>query len=602
MPALVATLKSGWSRDSDREVSGVSDSRLAVLKIGSSVLADVSAVPRAVHEVYRQVQSGEKVVVVVSALAGETDRLFRMVGLLDDNAEPHRVAEFVGTGEKQSALLLAIALDRVGITAHVVDPSEISFVADGTPHDADPVDLDRAALDRFLSNNQVIILPGFFANDKCERTVLLGRGGSDDTAMFVAKKLGATCRLVKDVDGIFERDPALPGPAPRRFETITWQDARCVAGKLVQPKAIEFAAANQMHFEVSSLSTTGGTTVGFGPTQLSENAHTANGPLRVALFGAGTVGHGVYHSLVSNPQLFEIVGIAVRRPEKYQHTLPRDLLTDDVEAILGRNPDIVVELMGGNMSAMDVITHGLMNNSDVVTANKAVMAAHGTEFEELAQRYGRLLRYSASVGGSLPAIESIRRISALAPVSVIEGVLNGTCNFVLDHLASGWTLEDAVCEAQRLGYAENDPMQDLNGQDSAEKLRILARIAFGVNLTESDVSLTGISDITTDDATNARNHGQEIRLIARCVKSLDRCTATVSPRHLESNDHLATVRGANNMLRLVLEGGETIIITGKGAGRWPTSESVFADIMDIYRYRVTLPSSVGSGAERQSHM
>jgi len=564
----------------------MNNSPIIVMKFGSSILADADSVPRAVHAIYRHVQRGERVIAVVSALEGETDQLLGMIDKLDADADPYRIASFVGTGETKSALLLSIALERVGLTTQLLSPEGIGLMAEGVPLDSDPCQVDVNLLQQCMSVCQVAVLPGFIACDEQGRTVLLGRGGSDDTALFVAQQLKAGCRLVKDMDGIFERDPSEPGPTPSRFKTITWTDALKVAGKLVQPKAIHFAQQHQMNFEVASIGTSGGTRVGPGPTCLAEDAHPDNGPLRVALFGAGTVGYGVYRALAAHPDRFEIVGIAVNDLNKDREELPRALLTNDVTALLGQRTDITIELMGGLGTARDVITHALSNGRDVVTANKELMADESEVLEELAHRNGLLLKCSASVGGGLPAIESIKRISKSAPVKSIEGVLNGTCNFILDHLAAGWNFDRAVKAAQDKGFAEADPSFDLSGQDAASKIRILARTAFGANLLNSDVTCQGIEDISTKIAQEARENDLEIRLVARCWKDNGEVFAEVLPRELPAEHPLAQVRGESNMLRLELESGEELLVSGKGAGRWPTSESVFADLMEIYRYRM----------------
>ncbi len=556
------------------------------MKFGSSIFAGIDSIPRAVHAIYRHVQQGERVIAVVSALAGETDQLLGMVDQLDKGADPYRIASFVGTGETKSALLLSIALERVGLTTQLLSPEGIGLMAEGPPLDSDPYKIDTGAVQNYLNSCQVAILPGFIACDTQGRTVLLGRGGSDDTALFVAQQLKASCRLVKDVDGIFERDPGVPGPAPRRFETISWPEALKVAGKLVQPKAILFAEKHQMSFEVASIGTTGGTLVGPGPTRLAQVAHPDNAPLRVALFGAGTVGYGVYRALAAHPERFEVVGIAVSDLNKDREALPSVLLTDDVASLFDQNADLTVELMGGSEPARGVITHALNNGQDVVTANKELMANESEKLEELAHRNGLLLKCSASVGGGLPAIESIRRISENTPVKSIEGVLNGTCNFILDHLAGGWDFDKAVKAAQAKGFTGADPSNDLTGRDAVSKIRILAWTAFGTNLPETGVTRQGIENISTESAQNARAAGREIRLVARCWKEDGKVLAEVLPRELPAEHPLAQVRDESNRLRLELESGEEILVSGKGAGRWPTSESVFADLMEIFHYRI----------------
>ena len=183
-----------------------------VLKLGGSVLADEAALPVAVHEVYRWRREGFGVVAVVSALAGETDALLARAP--DRDAAPHAVAALAALGELRSAALLGAQLQAAGLAARVLQPAALRFRAQGDPLDAQPVALDVRPLRSALRDGAVAVVPGFFAHDAEGRAVLLGRGGSDLSALFVAARLGARCRLVKDVDGLFTADPAAPGPTP----------------------------------------------------------------------------------------------------------------------------------------------------------------------------------------------------------------------------------------------------------------------------------------------------------------------------------------------------------------------------------------------------
>lgn len=250
----------------------MNSSGIVVLKFGSSVFVNSQCMPVAVKEISRHIERGEKVVAVVSALAGETDRLFRMILDLDSAADDYLIAEFVGTGERQSTILLTVALRRAGLCAQSVDPLDIGLAADGAILDSAPVSLDRDAFMSRLASSDVIVVPGYVARNNSGQTVLLGRGGSDDTALFLAKGLGAKCRLIKDVDGIFEWDPAAQRPAPRRFSRIRWADALSVANELVQDKAIRFAERHSMSFEIAALGSDRGSEVGPGPTTLESRA------------------------------------------------------------------------------------------------------------------------------------------------------------------------------------------------------------------------------------------------------------------------------------------------------------------------------------------
>ena len=196
--------------------------RLIVLKLGGSVLESEASLPRAVHEIYRWRRDGFAVVAVVSAFAGETDRLLERARSLGAAAASSAAA--AATGELTSAALLGAALDRAGVPACVLTPAALALRADGDPLEADPVALESARLEAVLEREGVAVVPGFAGIDARGRTVLLGRGGSDLSALFLAHALGARCRLLKDVDGLYEWDPARPGPRPRRYATAKWDE------------------------------------------------------------------------------------------------------------------------------------------------------------------------------------------------------------------------------------------------------------------------------------------------------------------------------------------------------------------------------------------
>lgn len=565
----------------------MSQSSIVVLKLGSSVLPDATHFPAVVHEIYRHVRRGQRVVAVVSAVGGATNRMLADSRTVNDAPEPHALAELLGLGERESALLLALALDRAGIPAIRLGPEACGLVAAGDPLDSDPCAIDADALHAALADHAVAVVPGFIALDAQGRSVLLGRGGSDLSALFIADALGADCRLIKDVDGIYERDPAAATVRPRRFTAISWQDALGVAGRLVQPKAIGFAAERRLAFDVAALGAAHATRVGPGPSTL----HASQPPgrrLRVALFGAGTVGYGVYRLLAAHPEHFEVVGVAVRGLDTPRPAdLPRALLTDDPWALLERPADLVVELLGGEEPATALIARALEAGRDVVTANKPVVAEHGALLEDLAERHGRRLAYSASVGGSLPALELARAAAAQGQPRALEGVLNGTCNYILDRVAAGATFAEALAEAQKLGYAEADPAQDLSGDDAAAKLRILARAAFGAELGREAVRVAGIVGLDAAGVCDDAAGGRATRLVAGCRLGGTVLASEVGPRSVPASGALAQVRGEWNLLRIELEDGTERVARGKGAGRWPTAEAVFADIMDAWRAAAT---------------
>lgn len=249
-----------------------------VLKFGGSVLRDELHVRAAAEEVARFVREGHRVIAVVSALEGTTDALLSRARAYADKPHEFATAQLLATGELTSAALLGLALDTLGVRVETPDASGVGLRTEGDPLDASPLLLDTAAVGEALRRVHAIVVPGFVGKDDHNRTTLLGRGGSDLTALFVAQQLGAGCRLVKDVDGLYEWDPARPGPQPRRFASLHWDGALNLDGAIVQHKAVRWARDHRLAFEVGSLGATHVTRVGdldaeFAPE--TESVHAA---------------------------------------------------------------------------------------------------------------------------------------------------------------------------------------------------------------------------------------------------------------------------------------------------------------------------------------
>lgn len=236
-----------------------------ILKFGSSVLANAQSLPSVADDIARAAAGGAEVVAVVSAFAGVTDGLIRRAESVGGAVDPYAYAALVGSGELESASMLALTLAAEGRPARLLTPEQFTLRARGNPLDAEPHDFDREQLTRALDDTRIAIVPGFIAHDERNRTLLLGRGGSDYTALFLAARLGGRCRLVKDVDGLYERDPAEPGPPPRRYRAVDWSEALRVAGRLVQPKTIRFAESLALELEVGCIGGDEGTLIGPGP-------------------------------------------------------------------------------------------------------------------------------------------------------------------------------------------------------------------------------------------------------------------------------------------------------------------------------------------------
>jgi homoserine dehydrogenase len=412
----------------------------------------------------------------------------------------------------------------------------------------------------------------------------LGRGGSDLSALFLARQLNARCRLIKDVDGIYNDDPTTNGNA-KRFDEINFADALAIAGKVVQRKAIAFGRKTGASFEVAALGESYATIVGSHRSVLSsKNSPTA--PLRVGLLGLGTVGLGVFQELWKYPNLFDVTGIAVRRPELHLDHAPAKLLTRDCWDVID-DVDVVVELIGGSDPAGDLVNAALAAGKPVVTANKLLLAG------DARLENHRKLRYSAAVGGAVPALEAVRALADDGHIVSLSGVLNGTCNYILDRIAAGCSWEQAVAEAQERGFAERDPSADLSGADTICKLQLLARRAFP----QTDghyISSTGIDAIDTGWVQKAARDGGRARLIGTAQLVDGRVHLEVKPQLVDASHPFAQIRNEENCL-LINTGHADLrhVWTGRGAGRWPTTAAVMADLFDLSRERrATSPENI----------
>ncbi|MGH8265576.1 MAG: homoserine dehydrogenase, partial [Steroidobacteraceae bacterium] len=290
---------------------------IVVLKFGSSVLKSTADLPTAVHEIYRWYRAGHAVLVVVSALDDATEQLLRLARSIATEPNARATAELLATGERQTAALLAIAVDRAGLPARIVDPREIQFTAVGAADNSEPVAVDRVRLKGFFAEAPILIVPGFFAHDLSGRACLLGRGGSDLSAVFLAQAAGArSCRLLKDVDGVYDRDPAVASECPpSRYETLSYNDALERAAPLIQPKATQFLQRFSAPVEIASIGSPYASVVGSHFPRVTESQRAP--PTSVLLLGCGTVGHGVYQRLIALPHHFHLVGVLVRDRAKY---------------------------------------------------------------------------------------------------------------------------------------------------------------------------------------------------------------------------------------------------------------------------------------------
>lgn len=322
----------------------------------------------------------------------------------------------------------------------------------------------------------------------------------------------------------------------------------------------------------------------------------------IAILGCGTVGTGVARLLLQNGDLLQDrVGCAINL--KYVADIdtetdrgitfqPGVMISDAAVAIADPAVDIVVETIGGEGIAKQLIMDAIAQGKHVVTANKALLAKHGNAMIAEAMKHDVDLAYEASVGGCIPIIKTMRESLVGNRVSAMTGILNGTCNFILTKIADeGVEFETALAQAQEEGYAEADPTLDVEGQDAAHKLAILAALAFGMKINFDDVYIEGISKITPLDIAFAAQFGYRVKLLAIAKFDGKKVEARVHPTMIPFDNILSSVNGTLNAINVAGDAVGEILLVGHGAGMMPTASAVVSDIADIARNL----SSGGSG-------
>src|SRR5687767_3289117 len=287
--------------------------------------------------------------------------------------------------------------------------------------------------------------------------------------------------------------------------------------------------------------------------------------LRVGLIGWGTVGSALGQLVLDGPLPLTLASVAVRDEGRARDRgLPKDVPV--VEATDALDADVVVELAGGVDGPRDWARAALDRGTPYVTANKALLATHGGELAELAERRVGALLGSASVGGGTPMIEMTQHLATTKAIERIRGIVNATTTYILSAMGQGRTYADALREAQEAGYAEADPSFDVDGRDAAQKLAILASVAWGKWRPETDVDTTGIVGQSVDA-------GETIRLVAEATRD----SMTVTPMQLDPSDPLAHASGIESVLEIITSDA-TFRISGPGAGGRVTAGAVYADL------------------------
>lgn len=562
--------------DGESVCSAAAPRPIVVLKFGSSVLRGPDDMPEVVSAIYGVVRTGRRVVAVVSAFAGMTDHLLTECAAAGVGHDNVNAPAYVALGEETSAAALALACDRAGLSSVALKTAELGLLAEGPPFDAAPIALSSGRIEAALAAHDVAIVPGFVAIDRSGRTVLLGRGGSDLTAVFLCEALGAErVRLIKDVDGVYEADPAVE-PLARRFARVEWQRAREIAGRLIQPGAIDFAAARGLRIEIACLAASEATIVDGGGNVPALPRRRRR--LKVALAGLGVVGGGLAQRLSLRTDRYEIAAALVRdRAKRRDFDWSAIAMTLDPDELLALKADVLVDVLSGGPLGARLTEQALRAGMHVVSANKQAIAAAFERLHEAAREGGVRLLYSATVGGAAPILEAVRRAaSSDTDIYAIEAVLSGTVNFVLGLLSESASLDEALAAARAAGLAEADASLDLNGVDAATKLRLIALEAFGEPLREEHLYVEPLSGAVAGLARRVRLT-QVSRLVGR--GGAIRGEIVFEPAH---HGPFAALGADRNAILIKGDDGREWRAQGRGAGRWPTTESVLADLADIH--------------------
>ncbi len=318
-------------------------------------------------------------------------------------------------------------------------------------------------------------------------------------------------------------------------------------------------------------------------------------PLKVGIAGLGTVGAEVVHLLdqqaatlaTKSKRGIKVVAVTARSKAKKRGLDLRGIKWAKNPVALAEDADVdcLVELIGGaDGVAREAVEAALRLGKSVVTANKALIAKHGTHLAELAEKSGAALNFEAAVGAAIPAIKTLREGLAGTEINRVYGILNGTCNYILTRMEQeGLSFDACLKDAQRLGYAEANPSFDVDGHDTAQKLSILASLAFGTKIAEQAVYVEGISSITPQDLKAAADLGYRVKLLGVAVRTKDGIEQRVHPTMVPKSSSIAQVMGVTNAVTIDGDGIPPITLVGPGAGGAATASAVVADIADVAR-------------------
>ena len=329
-------------------------------------------------------------------------------------------------------------------------------------------------------------------------------------------------------------------------------------------------------------------------SSLAGAATSERAPLRLGLLGVGNVGQGVFDVLVRNGgeierragQPIRVVAASRRNVSAAKALADAGvrISADPMEVVNDPEVDVIVELIGGTTLAKSLVLRAIANGKHVVTANKALLAEHGTEIFATAHQAGVIVAFEAAVAGGIPIIKALREGLTANHIEWVAGIINGTTNFILTEMRDkGLDFDTVLKQAQALGYAEADPTFDIEGVDAAHKLALMSAIAFGVPVQFDKAYVQGIAGLASEDIRYAEQLGYRIKLLGITKRVAQGIELRVHPTLIPAKRLLANVEGAMNAVVVQGDAVGTTLYYGKGAGGEPTASAVIADVVDVAR-------------------
>lgn len=540
----------------DRAEAATSGCKTVVLKFGSSVLMDLSSYQDVALEIYRWYREGYRIVAVVSAMGSTTDDLLAETRAEHRWADDAITANLLATGECVSAARLGLALDRFGMPSRVLEPGGLGLKTTGSVLDAKCERLETTQIHRALGRGQVAVVPGFVGQDESGNLTLLGRGGTDLSALFIAEALGADgCHLVKDVDGLYDLDPALHPDKAIQFEHANYRDVLALDEGIVQHKAVQFAQEKDRAFIVRALNRATGTRVYSGASQLlTQKVDTT--PLKLAVFGDSAPLKCFLEYVKRFPQHFHIVCACEDSGIHWRHTA-------SVTSLWKVKPQILVDLGQSNEASQIISATALEQGLGLLSTNAPFLAGTGVELGRLFHSQGLPFLVDAAVGGVLPVKETLGQLAGTGQVRVVEALLSWPAQFVLNRLLAGDSLEQASGKAGALGISQSELARAIEGQTSLHQFLICLNLGLDLGLLPSQIEVLSLNSFANQFGALGPDSDWQWRYLAQLNLDPNAIEARIHVRRLDSNHPLAMLPIDGIGVCTHLRNGQRIVLHGR---------------------------------------